>query len=52
MSKIKNEHLLPVEIWRIYPFDDVTPPESFLVVLKGEEDKFEAYFSPEPGEGN
>lgn len=40
MSKIKNEHLLPVEIWRIYPFDDVTPPESFLVVLKGEEDKF------------
>ncbi len=40
MRKIKNEHLLPVEIWRIYPFPDVTPPESFLVVLKGEEGKF------------
>jgi bifunctional DNase/RNase len=40
MGKIKNEHLLPVEIWRIYPHPDVTPPESFLVVLKGEEDRY------------
>jgi bifunctional DNase/RNase len=40
MNKAKNEHLLPVEIWRIYPYPDVTPPESFLVVLKGEEGKF------------
>ncbi|MDA0335768.1 MAG: bifunctional nuclease family protein [bacterium] len=40
MQKAKNEHLLPVEIWRIYPYPDVTPPESFLVVLKGEEGKF------------
>ncbi len=40
MRKTKNEHLLPVEIWRIYPYPDVTPPESFLVVLKGEEDRF------------
>jgi bifunctional DNase/RNase len=40
MRKTKNEHLLPVEIWRIYPYPDVTPPESFLVVLKGEEGKF------------
>ena len=40
MHKTKNEHLLPVEIWRIYPYPDVTPPESFLVVLKGEEGKF------------
>jgi uncharacterized protein len=40
MQKTKNEHLLPVEIWRIYPYPDVTPPESFLVVLKGEEGKF------------
>lgn len=40
MEKTKNEHLLPVEIWRIYPYPDVTPPESFLVVLKGEEGKF------------
>ncbi len=40
MQKAKNEHLLPVEIWRIYPYPDVTPPESFLVVLKGEDGKF------------
>ena len=40
MRKTKNEHLLPVEIWRIYPSPDVTPPEFFLVVLKGEEGKF------------
>jgi len=40
MQKAKNEHLLPVEIWRIYPYPDVTPPESFLVVLKCEEGKF------------
>jgi hypothetical protein len=40
MKKTKNEHLLPVQIWRIYPYPDVTPPETFLVVLKGEEGKF------------
>ena len=40
MRKAKNEHLLPVEIWRIYPYPDVTPPETFLVVLKGEEGRF------------
>ncbi|MED5414760.1 MAG: bifunctional nuclease family protein [Candidatus Latescibacterota bacterium] len=40
MRKAKNEHLIPVQIWRIYPYPDVTPPETFLVVLKGEEGKF------------
>lgn len=40
MRKAKNEHLIPVQIWRIYPFPDVTPPETFLVVLKGREGKF------------
>ena len=38
--KSKSEHLIPVQIWRIYPYSDVTPHESFLVVLKGKEDKF------------
>jgi bifunctional DNase/RNase len=40
MREAKNEHLIPVQIWRIYPYPDVTPPETFLVVLKGEEGKF------------
>jgi len=40
MRNAKNEHLIPVQIWRIYPYPDVTPPETFLVVLKGEEGKF------------
>ena len=40
MRKAKNEHLIPVQIWRIYPYPDVPPPETFLVVLKGEEGKF------------
>ena len=36
----KNEHLIPVQVWRIYPYPDVAPQETFLVVLKGEEEKF------------
>lgn len=36
----KKEHLIPVQVWRIYPYPDVSPPETFLVVLKGEEEKF------------
>ena len=36
----KKEHLIPVQVWRIYPYPDVSPPEIFLVVLKGEEEKF------------
>ena len=36
----KKEHLIPVQVWRIYPYPDVSPPENFLVVLKGEEEKF------------
>ena len=40
MKKTKNEHLIPVQIWRIYPYPDVTPPETFLIVLKGEAGKF------------
>ena len=36
----KKDHLIPVSIWRIYPYPDVTPPETFLVVLKGEEERF------------
>ncbi len=36
----KNEHLIPVQVWRIYPYPDVTPQETFLVILKGEEEKF------------
>lgn len=39
-SESTSEHLLPVQIWRIYPYSDVTPHESFLVVLKGKEEKF------------
>ncbi len=36
----KNEHLIPVQIWRIYPYPEVAPQENFLVVLKGEDEKF------------
>lgn len=36
----KNEHLIPVQVWRIYPYPEVTPQENFLVVLKGEDEKF------------
>ena len=36
----KNELLIPVQIWRIYPYPEVAPPENFLVVLKGEDEKF------------
>ena len=36
----KNEHLVPVQVWRIYPYPEVTPQETFLVVLKGEDEKF------------
>ena len=36
----KNEHLIPVQVWRIYPYPDVTPQETFLVVLKGDDEKF------------
>ena len=36
----KNEHLIPVQIWRIYPYPEVAPLENFLVVLKGEDEKF------------
>ena len=39
-KKPKKDHLIPVSVWRIYPYPDVTPPETFLVVLKGEEDRF------------
>ena len=39
-KKQKKEHLIPVQVWRIYPYPDVSPPETFLVVLKGEEEKF------------
>ena len=39
-KKPKKDHLIPVSIWRIYPYPDVTPPETFLVVLKGEEERF------------
>lgn len=39
-KKPRNDHLIPVQIWRIYPYPDVTPPETFLVVLKGEGDRF------------
>jgi len=39
-KKTRNDHLIPVQIWRIYPYPDVTPPETFLVVLKGEEERF------------
>lgn len=39
-KKSKKDHLIPVSVWRIYPYPDVTPPETFLVVLKGEEDRF------------
>ncbi|MFC1526603.1 bifunctional nuclease family protein [Candidatus Latescibacterota bacterium] len=39
-KKPRHDHLLPVKVWRIYPYPDVTPPETFLVVLKGDEDKF------------
>ena len=40
MKKTKNDHLIPVRIWRIYSVPDVTPPESLIVVLKGEESRF------------
>ena len=40
LKKKKNEHLIPVQVWRIYPYPDGSPPETFLVVLKGEEDRF------------
>ncbi len=40
MKKTKNDHLIPVQIWRIYSVPDVTPPESLIVVLKGEEGRF------------
>ncbi|MEE2659352.1 MAG: bifunctional nuclease family protein [Candidatus Latescibacterota bacterium] len=40
VKKARNEHLIPVQVWRIYPYPDVKPPETFLVVLKGEEGKF------------
>ena len=36
----KSEHLIPVQIWRIYPYPEVAPQENFLVVLKGKEEKF------------
>ena len=39
-KKQKKEHLIPVQVWRIYPYPDSSPPETFLVVLKGEEEKF------------
>ena len=39
-KKPKKDHLIPVSVWRIYPYPDVTPPETFLVVLKGEEERF------------
>jgi len=39
-KRTRNDHLIPVQIWRIYPYPDVTPPETFLVVLKGEEERF------------
>lgn len=39
-KKTRNDHLIPVQIWRIYPYPNVTPPETFLVVLKGEEERF------------
>ena len=40
MKKTRNDHLIPVQIWRIYSVPDVTPPESLIVVLKGEEGRF------------
>ena len=39
LKKKKNSHLIPVQVWRIYPYPDVSPPETFLVVLKGDEDR-------------
>ena len=39
-KKSKKDHLIPVSVWRIYPYPAVTPPETFVVVLKGEEDRF------------
>lgn len=40
LKKKQDEHLIPVEVWRIYPYSDSSPPQLFLVVLKGEEDRF------------
>ena len=40
LKKKQDEHLIPVEVWRIYPYSDSSPPQTFLVVLKGEEDRF------------
>ena len=40
MKKTRNDHLIPVQIWRIYSVPDVTPPESLIVILKGEEGRF------------
>ena len=40
LKKKQDEHLIPVEVWRIYPYSDSSPPQMFLVVLKGEEDRF------------
>ena len=34
-----DKHLVPVQIVTIYPYPDVNPPETFLVFLKGREDK-------------
>ena len=40
LKKKQDEHLIPVEVWRIYPYSESSPPQTFLVVLKGEEDRF------------
>ena len=34
-----DKHLVPVQIITIYPYPDANPPETFLVFLKGREDK-------------
>ena len=40
MKKTRNDHLIPVQIWRIYSVPAEPPPESLIVVLKGEEGRF------------
>lgn len=37
--KSGDQRLIPVQIIGVYPFPDVSPPEAFLALLKGEEDR-------------